>query len=343
MHNLQTENDLTELGQMLVELSNQGNESPYDSLIKKAKAENQWFTDESIQQAFTSIGNSLTTASLQKWLSKYNLPKIPAPKQIGLVLAGNLPLVGLHDILCVLVTGNIAVVKLSSKDQHLYKIVVDMLCTINPLYATQILFTDQNINNVDAIIATGSDNSARYFEYYFGKYPHIIRKNRNSVAILSGNESDEELSNLGTDIFTYFGLGCRNVSHIIMPDGFEIDRLYKNFAAFASLINHNKYANNYDYQKTIMLLNQTPFFDNGLVLLKQDQSLSSPIAVIHYQYYKNIQDVENYIEQNKHKIQCIVSKTKWSFLTYELGKAQYPELWDYADNMDTIEFLLNLN
>lgn len=333
---------LSQLGQLMIEVSNDLENSPYTELFQKAKTDNAWFTNEFMQHAFLSIGKSLSGEKIEQWLNAYSIPENTNPKTIGLVLAGNLPLVGLHDILCVLVSGHHALIKLSSKDQHLYKIVAELLFSIDASYNQKLIFTENTIKDVDAIIATGSDNSARYFEYYFGKYPHIIRKNRNSLALLTGNESDEELKLLGADIFTYFGLGCRNISHLMLPKDFNLDMLFRNFEPFNDLINHNKYANNYDYQKAIMLLNQTPFLDNGLVLIKQEQSLASPIGVLHYQYYEKTEDVTNFVTLNDHKIQCVVSKTKWSFPTYELGTAQQPELWDYADNVDTIDFLLNL-
>lgn len=335
--------DLAKLGNQLVALANNFENSDFAPAFEKALRENAWFTPASISLAFQSLGRSLTVEKISQWLSNYTIEKPQKIKTIGLVLAGNLPLVGLHDILCVLTSGHRAKVKLSSKDQHLYQIVSELLVQIDASYQNQITFTDQTIKAVDAIIATGSDNSARYFEYYFEKYPHIIRKNRNSIALLTGDETNEDLEKLASDIFSYFGLGCRNVSYLMLPSGFEINRLFENFAAYSKVMQHNKYANNYDYQKALLLLNQIPFLDNGQVLLKEDVSLSSPIAVLHYQYYSDVQQLNAFVRLNKPKIQCIVSKTKWSFTTYELGEAQHPELWDYADNVDTLEFLLNLN
>jgi hypothetical protein len=342
MANQKIIDDLSRLGSNMLQIGNTLDRNKYTPLITKAKVENPWFTDAFIQKAFLAIGNTLNSRNIIHWLDSYSIPENSESKKIGLVLAGNLPLVGLHDILCVLLTGHTAIAKLSSKDQHLYKIIADLLINIDPNYTERLVFTDQTIKHVDAIIATGSDNSARYFEHYFGKYPHIIRKNRNSIAVLSGNETDADIKALANDIFTYFGLGCRNVSHLFLPQNFEIARLYKNFEAYNELSNHNKYANNYEYQKAIMLLNQTPFLDNGLVLLKQDRSLASPIGVLHFQFYQTAHEIENYMNQFHDKIQCIVSKTKWPFVTYELGTAQEPQLWDYADNVDTIKFLLNL-
>lgn len=334
--------DLAKLGNQMVELAHNFENSDYAPVFEKAMQENAWFTPDSIRLSFQSIGRSLSAEKITHWLSNYTIEKQKKTQTIGLVLAGNFPLVGLHDILCVLVSGNRAKVKLSSKDQHLYQIVSDLLVKIDASYKNQITFTDHTIKEVDAIIATGSDNSARYFEYYFEKYPHIIRKNRNSIALLSGNETRQDLEQLATDIFSYFGLGCRNVSYLMIPKDFEINRLFESFTNYNKVIQHNKYANNYDYQKALLLLNQDPFLDNGMVLLREEASLSSPIAVLHYQYYSDVQQVNNFVTPNKTKIQCIVSKTKWPFATYEFGEAQHPELWDYADNVDTLEFLLNL-
>ncbi|MGD9992051.1 MAG: hypothetical protein AB7S69_02020 [Salinivirgaceae bacterium] len=335
--------DLAKLGNQMLELAHNFEKSDFAPVFEKAMHENAWFTPDSIRLSFQSIGRSLSAEKITQWLSNYTIEKPKKIRTIGLVLAGNLPLVGLHDILCVLVSGNRARVKLSSKDQHLYQVVSELLVNIDASYQNQITFTDHTIKDVDAIIATGSDNSARYFEYYFEKYPHIIRKNRNSIALLTGNETLQELELLAGDIFSYFGLGCRNVSYLMIPRNFDLNRLFEGFTKFCTVIQHNKYANNYDYQKALLLLNQEPFLDNGLVLLKEDASLSSPIAVLHYQYYSDIEQVNNFVTLNKTKIQCIVSKTKWPFTTYELGEAQHPELWDYADNVDTLEFLLNLN
>ena len=202
-----------------------------------------------------------------------------------LVLAGNIPLVGLHDILCVLVSGNRAVIKLSVKDQELYHVVKKILIECSPEYDQQLNFTEGTISNVDAIVATGSNNSSRYFEYYFGKYPHIIRKNRTSVAVLDGSESDTDLKNLGSDIFTYFGLGCRNVSHLLVPKGYSFDRFLKAIEPYRSYLNHNKYANNYEYQRVVALMNQMKITDTGFVLLEESPVLQAPISTIHYHFY----------------------------------------------------------
>jgi len=330
------------LGYELTELSQNMNASPYSTLIEGTLAQNAWFTNDSVKLALGALGGALRDDKIKKWLSNYNINVPKSPKTIGIVMAGNIPLVGFHDLLCTLVSGNNVLAKLSSKDQVLYGIVKDILVKIDPSFEWKIKFTDGALKNIDAIIATGSDNSARYFEYYFNKYPNIIRKNRNSICILSGDETAEELKNLGDDIFTYFGLGCRNVSFLMVPENYKFDCFFEAIERFNFVGNHNKYANNYEYQKAIYMMNRIPVYDNGFVLLKPDDSLSSPIGVINYMFYNSKNEVDNFVEVNKHKIQCVVSKTNWAFNTYGLGMAQQPELWDYADNIDTLSFLLNL-
>lgn len=330
------------LGLKLLNLSQDLENSPYAEQIDKALIQNLWFTKESITMALSALGNSLQADKIATWINKYDLSAIQKNKTIGIVMAGNLPLVGFHDLLCTLVSGNNILAKLSSKDQVLYSVIKAMLIEIDTQFESRIQFTEDALKNIDAIIATGSDNSARYFEYYFNKYPNIIRKNRNSVCILSGNETKDELEKLGEDIFSYFGLGCRNVSLLLVPENYNFTPLFEALEKYNSVANHNKYYNNYTYQKAILMMNQIPLFDNGFVLLKEDNTLSSPIGTLHYTYYKSEEITNNYIMANKHKIQCVVSKTNWSFHTYGLGEAQQPELWDYADNVDTLSFLLNL-
>lgn len=331
------------LGDELILTSQNIDDNIYNSLIEKSIIQNPWFTKESVVMALKSIGGSLCEDKIEKWLDAYDISDIAKPKTVGIIMAGNIPLVGFHDLLCVLISGNNILAKLSSKDQFLYTIVKDILVKIDSSFDTRIKFTDGMIKDVDAIIATGSDNSARYFEYYFSKYPNIIRKNRNSIGVISGNETVEELQSLGDDIFTYFGLGCRNVSFLLVPKGYNFPKLIESIEGFSAVANHTKYFNNYEYQRAIMLMNLIPIFDNGFVLFKEGAVMSSPIGMINYQYYSSDSEVEEYVDENKSKIQCIVSQTKWSFDTYKLGEAQQPELWEYADNVDTLQFLLELN
>jgi len=314
----------------------------HNDLLTKAEQENKWFSKESILFTLNELVNSLSKKKLEDWLSNYQIPPNAMPKLIGLVLAGNIPLVGFHDILCTLATGNNILAKLSHKDQVLYTLIKNLLIAIDNEYDKKIIFTTDTLKNIDAIIATGSNNSARYFEYYFGKYPNIIRRNRNSVAIIDASFTNTDYKELGKDIFTYFGLGCRNVSYILIPDKFDIEILFRGLEMYEHVIEHNKYANNYNYQKAILAMNQIPFYDTGFCLFTENESLNSPIGTIHFGIYKNKTEIENYVKTHNKEIQCIVSKTKYSFKTYSLGMAQKPAFNDYADNIDTVEFLINL-
>jgi hypothetical protein len=255
-------------------------------------------------------------------------------------MAGNLPLVGFHDFLAVLIGGHAVMVKLSSKDRVLPLFLAEELVSIEPRFADLIRFEEQ-FKNFDAVIATGGDNSARYFHYYFGKYPHVIRKNRTSCAILKGNETDQELEALGHDIFSYFGLGCRNVSKIFIPRTYEITSVFPKWEKFKDIINHHKYNNNYDYQKSILLINGNHFFDNGFLLVEENQKLVSPISVLYYERYEDESDLALKIFEAKDKIQCIVGKMTPDSIPF--GQAQSPMLWDYADQIDTLKFLEKLS
>jgi hypothetical protein len=249
-------------------------------------------------------------------------------------MAGNIPLVGFHDFLSTLISGNKIIAKTSSKDAELIIYISGVLCKINPEFGDFITFTEKTLTGFDAIIATGSNNSSRYFEYYFGKYPNIIRKNRNSVAIIAGDESAEELSELGKDIFSYFGLGCRNVSKLWLPAGYELTELTRHWEQFSDLVHHNGYANNYDFNKAVYIVNKNKFHDTGFLLLREEAAIASPVSVLHYEYYNSEYTVKQQTEMLSEKIQCIVGKNHVPF-----GMAQSPQLWDYADGIDTLEFL----
>jgi hypothetical protein len=253
-------------------------------------------------------------------------------------MAGNIPLVGFHDFLSVLISGNYLIAKTSSKDPELILKVGEILCSIEPRFRNYIEFTEYELKDFDVVIATGSNNSSRYFDQYFGRYPNIIRRNRNSVAIIEGNESGEELENLGKDIFLYFGLGCRNVSKLFIPEGFDIRFMVSKWEHFAGVTSHVKYANNYDFSKAVYLVNKENFLDTGHILLKEDKGLSSPVAVLYYEYYESLSALHSETELLKDKIQCIVGHDHTPF-----GKAQSPHLWDYADGIDTLEFLSKKN
>ena len=256
-------------------------------------------------------------------------------------MAGNIPLVGFHDFLCVLLSGNKVLAKLSSNDNLILPFLSKILLEQNPELKAYINFTEEKLENFDAVIATGSNNTSRYFEYYFGKYPNIIRKNRNSVAVLTGNETHEELALLGQDIFRYFGLGCRNVSKLFVPEGYNFDAFYTSIFEFQDIINQNKYANNYDYNKAVYLMSNMNILDNGFLILKEDESFASPIACLFFEHYKDQSSLKEKLQLQEENIQCIVSNG-WFEDEIPFGKTQIPALMDYADSVDTLQFLLNL-
>jgi hypothetical protein len=310
-----------------------------NTLIDNQHLNNPWFTPENVRKAINAIATELTEENLESWTSAYPQLKEPVnPLNVGVIMAGNIPLVGFHDFLSVLISGNNLIAKTSSKDSELIFFISKILCDINPAFNNKIKFSTENLSGFDVVIATGSNNSSRYFEYYFGKYPNIIRKNRNSIAVLEGNESDSQIEALGEDVFSYFGLGCRNVSKIFLPKGYDITKLERNWKSFSGCRTHSKYANNYDFNKAVYLVNREKFYDTGHLLLKEDSKLSSPVSVLHYEHYESLNDVENQAVLMNDKIQCIVGNQHTTF-----GKAQSPHLWDYADGIDTIDFLLKKN
>ncbi|HRJ28398.1 MAG TPA: acyl-CoA reductase [Cyclobacteriaceae bacterium] len=316
---------------------------PEDSLAQlatEASHENPWFTSISVRKAIQGIINYLDGEKLTNWVTTYPIEH-SSPKNIALVMAGNIPLVGFHDLLCVLISGHNALVKLSSKDSKLNRYLIDRLIEMEPQFKNRITIQAEILKDFDAVIATGSDNSARLFDYYFRKVPNVIRRNRTSCAILMGNETQEDFKNLGHDVFDYFGLGCRNVSKLFVPAGYDFKNLLDSWQGFESIAHHHKYVNNYDYQKSILLVNQQPFLDTGFVLLQESDKLVSPIAVLYYEFYNSLDSMHSIIESNKSKLQCIVGKTEPAFVPF--GQAQYPALWDYADGVDTMKFLTSLN
>ncbi|MFF5380017.1 acyl-CoA reductase [Pedobacter suwonensis] len=310
------------------------------NILYSAGNANAWFTEENIKKSILSFAEMLNETDLLLWFKSIQFNT--SPKKIGLILAGNIPLVGLHDVLCVLATGNIALIKLSSSDDQLIKTVLAELINIEAAFADHIEYVER-LKDFDAVIATGSNNSSRYFDYYFSKVPNIIRKNRNSVAVLDGAETKEDIQSLGNDIFDYFGLGCRNVSKLYLPKGYEIANFYEGIESFQPIINHFKYQNNYDYNKSIYLVNAAKHFDNGFLLLKEDESLASPLAVLYYQEYENLKDVEDKLNDKTAYIQCVVTKSPINIMSFNFGQSQHPKLWDYADNVNTISFLNSLN
>jgi hypothetical protein len=320
--------------------------NPNEALLSVINSEypyNAWFTPESVLKAVTSIGKSLNAVDIDKWLSNYDIDNNTGGKKVGLILAGNIPLVGCHDTLCVLVTGNIALIKASTQDARLIKYVLQLLVDIEPEFGTQYEFVERLVN-FDAVIATGSNNSSRYFEYYFGKVPNIIRKNRNSVALLTGNETQEQLFELGHDIFDYFGLGCRNVSKLLVPKGYSFNFFFESIETFNPIINHNKYNNNYGYNRSIYLVGSEQHLDNNFLILKESDKLASPLAVLFYEYYNDLQAAQSLLERENENIQCIVTtapvQAKNQVVAF--GQSQQPALWDYADGVDTMAFLVGL-
>ena len=314
--------------------------------IRKTAFHNAWLTIENQWKAINAIrDNFLSRELLEKWVSSYTFPALEATKfkTISLVLAGNIPLVGFHDLLCVFVSGQKAKIKLSDKDPYLIPFLIQNLIAINPSVKTYFEIVEGAMKDFDAVIATGSNNSSRYFEAYFGKYPHIIRKNRNAVAVLRGDESVEDFRHLGDDIFTYFGLGCRNVSKMYVPRGYHFEPLLEVIHEFKELVLHDKYKNNFDYQFTIVILNKIKYHSNGCLMMIENEAIASPIAMVYYEYYDNYKTLSTKLKTLEEEIQCVVAKAPIADLpTFNFGEAQKPTLSDYADGEDTMAFLLNL-
>lgn len=310
-----------------------------NSLYEQAGNQNAWFTPENIKTSLTGVSKLLREDDLRRWLSPYNLRTAAAPKTVGLILAGNIPLAGFHDILTVLITGNTALIKPSSKDAVLTDFILRRLVSIEPRFRDRISYAE-TLKNFDAIIATGSDNTSRYFEYYFGRYPSVIRKNRTSCAIITGDETPEALTALGKDIFTYFGLGCRNVSKLFVPRDYNVQLLFSTWEPYSGIIHHHKYFNNYEYQKAILIINKTPFVDGGFVLLTASDKLVSPVSTVYYEEYSSDGHLGSLLANHAAKIQCTVGTHALSNVPF--GEAQFPKPADYADGVDTVQFLLGL-
>ena len=307
----------------------------FAALLRKSEIENSWFTQESQRFALKQWADLLTEENLNHWLSKYK-PSHDS-KKVGLILAGNIPMVGFHDVISVILSEHIALIKLSSKDRTILPFLLNKWQEFSEA-ELQYEFVEK-LQDFDAVVATGSNNTARYLEYYFKDHLSIIRKNRTSIAVLKGDETPEELQLLAEDIFRYYGFGCRNVTRLFIPQDFVIDGLFENFLNFKEIINHNKYANNYEYNRAIYLLNQERFWDNNFVMLKEDEALFSPLSVINFTRYKNIDEVKNFIKENEENIQAIVAKPELGLDSIALGEAQNPDLETYADHLDTMQFL----
>lgn len=316
-----------------------GHAGLFANLVETACLSNPWFTPDNVRLALSATGKNLAHENLSQWLSRYSeLNDDHETCNVGVVMAGNIPLVGFHDLLCVLITGNRLQAKLSLKDDLLMRAVVSTIISCEPLFADQIHLTAGSLSGLDKVIATGSNNTARYFEYYFRNIPSVIRRNRNSIAIIDGTESDTELELLGDDILSYFGLGCRNVSRVHIPEGYDIMRMIACWDKFEGICRHHKYAVNYDHNKAVMIVNREPFTDTGFLMLRNNNSLTAPMAVVNYEFYDNADSVKKLVESQKELIQCVAGHGHLDF-----GRSQQPELWDYADDIDTIRFLLKKN
>ncbi len=315
-------------------------------LIKLSQSHNGWYTSENVFFAICSWANALSDNNLNKWLSKYSLDcarddKKQQVKSVGIILAGNIPLVGFHDFLSVLISGHKVLIKTSSNDQKLLPFLTKYLISVNENFKDYITFVDGKLENYDGVIATGSNNTARYFEYYFKDKPSIIRKSRNSVAVLDGSESKEQMIALGEDIFRYFGLGCRNVSKLFIPRNYNFDQFFNGMFPYQNVIKYEKYANNYDYNKAVFLMSNFALLDNEFLTIKEDVSYASPIASVFYEFYDDLETLKSKLEFEKEQIQCIVSNNLIKN-SIEFGQTQNPNLWDYADDIDTLEFLIKI-
>jgi hypothetical protein len=340
--------------ELLVELGHYlrgGGDEALEAVIQQSYAENRWFTPENTRLALSAIATAfLDTEKLQAWAAYYALPDLKDnPRNIGLIMAGNIPLVGFHDWLCVWMSGHHALVKLSDKDKRLLPFLVKKMAEwqFESWSDTTFLLEADHLKGYDAVIATGSNNSARYFEQYFRGRPNIIRRNRNAVAVLNGSETEADILALGKDMITYFGLGCRNVSKLYVPHGYSFDFLLETLhEAYKEVIHHNKYKNNFDYNFTLFILNNTPHLNNGCIILKEDTSLQSRIASAHYEYYDDWAGLDAALTEKKEEIQCVVSNSKAQTLggmpLLHFGQTQEPSLMDYPDGVDVMRFLAEL-
>lgn len=326
--------------ELLVELGDymRGEDGGWQEARDQASLTNGWFTPEFIRLAIRGITEFLHKDKLEQWLAPYALPQQnPRPRSVGIVMAGNIPLVGFHDFLCAFICGHHQTLKPSARDQILIRRLIDQMVALEPEVGRLVNFAER-LNGCEAFIATGSNNSARYFDYYFAKYPHIIRRNRTSVAILSGRETDAALAGLADDVYQYFGLGCRNATKLYTPDNYDFVPLLEAFRKYDYLADHHKYKNNYDYHLALLILNKKQYMTNGSLLLEENPSFFSPISVLHYQYYAPAAAIRPELTDNP-DIQCIIGQGQ-GYIPF--GKAQQPALNDYADGVDTLQFLKEL-
>ena len=301
---------------------------------------NSWFTIDNLKLSLKNWSNSLQENIISDWLSKYNIED-KSSKKIAIIMAGNIPAVGFHDLLCSLLLNFDCIVKLSSEDKLLIPFIVKFLESRNEKLKNKVTFESEKLKDFDGVIATGNNNSHRYFDYYFSKYPNLLRKTRHSIAVLDGKESDNDLSDLSNDIFNYFGLGCRSVSKVFIPYGYDLDLLFNAFFRHKEVVNHNKYVNNFDYNKAVYLMSKEKFIENGFIILKEESKLGSPIGCLFYEFYNDKKEITKLINNNSDSIQCVVSNINFN-TNIKFGQTQCPNINDYADNNDTIKFLLKI-
>lgn len=313
-----------------------------EEIIGKINVQNGWFIPIFVYTQIKAIAEATQLKKLEDWIKKYNISNTDTNKTVGIIMAGNIPFVGFHDFLCVLIAGHNLKIKLSSKDNILPRVITQILCTIEPKFKSKINFEENQLSGYNAIIATGSNNSARYFEQYFSSVPHIIRKNRNSVAVLTGKETQQELSGLADDILLYFGLGCRNVSKLYIPKNYDLNNVFQAVYKYSYFANHNKYCNNYDYNRAIYLINNQKFLENGFFIVISNPQISSPIGVLHFEEYEDLNNVKKNLNANNQFIQTVVSSEQVFERQSSFGKAQFPQLDDYEDGIDTMKFLENI-
>ena len=309
--------------------------SSFNELIVRQKHYNGWFTADMVRKSLLSLGGLLTENQLRDWTAEYDYQS--EAKTVAVIMAGNIPLVGFHDFLCVLMSGNKVLAKLSSEDKYLLPALAEFLYVFEPELKERIAFSEGKISDFDAVIATGSDSGSAYFEQYFSSYPHIFRSNRTSVAILNGSETTKDIELLAEDIFNYYGRGCRNVSHLLVPRGYDINKVFEGIVVMGDVVHNKKYGNNYDYNKAVHLLNREQLLDNNFVLLKESTDLFSPLGMLYYHFYDSESEVADYLDNNIDNLQCIVGEGHISF-----GNAQQPSLNDYADGVDTLKWLNQL-
>lgn len=330
-----------ELGKVLGQVASEAGATDWDDTIRTAGHRNGWFTEENVRLALRGLSRMLAEEKLEKWLSVYgDMPNTAEAKTVGIIMAGNIPLVGFHDLMTVLITGHRAMVKTSSQDELLPHKLVETLVSIEPAFADRIAFSEGRMTGFTHIIATGSANSSRYFEYYFSRYPSIIRGNRNSVAVITGQETDDELRALGKDIFRFFGLGCRNVSKLYVHRNVDMVGLLRHFEGWEHIGEHHKYHNNYDYHKAIFLVEKMKHLDTGFLLVREEQALACPVSVLHYETFDALDEVKFKLLRDADAIQCVVASEGTGIAhAVPFGKSQEPEAWDYADGADTVAFL----